>query len=106
MTVPPCSRPDINPNVRELFDQDDLVGRLCDVCDSEALRESVEDCVSTFGGLDIVVSNAGFFSQGENIAELSGESWDKALQLNLTQHKNLLQHSIPFLKQGSIRHLS
>ena len=91
---------DINRDVESLFDHPDLIGRVCDVTNSLALQASVNFCVSAFGGLDIVVSNAGIFSQGQNIADLSENSWDQALKLNLTQHKNLLQHSIPFLKLG------
>jgi len=91
---------DIDANVCQLFRQPDLIGRICDVCDPAALKASVEDCVRTFGGIDIVVSNAGMFSQGHNIADLDDDSWQRALQLNLTQHKNLLQQSIPFLKFG------
>ena len=91
---------DINPEVEKIFDLPDFVGEVCDVCDQEKLRQAVESCVARFGGLDIVVSNAGMFAQGCNIESLPNEDWDRSLKLNLTQHKNLMQASYPFLKHG------
>lgn len=91
---------DIDPEITSVFAQSDLIGLVCDVANPAALLESVEASVRAFGGLDIVVSNAGVFSQGQPIESLDAASWDKSLTLNLTQHQRLLQYSIPFLKQG------
>lgn len=91
---------DINPEIASMFEAADLVGHVCDVCNSEAIKNTVNFCVEKFGGLDIVVSNAGFFAQGNFIEKLVGEVWQRSLELNLSQHKNLMQHSYPFLKHG------
>ena len=56
--------------------------------------------VAQFGGLDIVISNAGSFPMGQALDEMDDTSWNASLALNLTQHKDLLRHAIPFLKQG------
>ncbi len=91
---------DINPKVTTMFEPDDLVGAVCDVSDPQLIKETVEACVAKFGGLDIVVSNAGIFAQGSFIDQLDNEVWQRSLDLNLSQHKNLMQHSYPFLKLG------
>ena len=91
---------DIAPEIQSLFDKPDLVGEVCDVSNHEALKSSVNVCVSTFGGLDIVVSNACVFCQGKTIDELTVDSWEQELDLNLNQHKDLMQASVPFLKLG------
>lgn len=91
---------DLNPEVEKLFNTPTLVGQICDVTDRETLERSVETAVSTFGGLDIVVSNAGIFPQGQTIDQLDDQSWNRSLALNLTQHKDLMRYSIPFLKKG------
>ena len=57
---------------------------------TDALNESVRNCVTMFGGLDIVVSNAGIFSQGNYIEKLDDADWQRSLNLNLSQHKNLM----------------
>ena len=91
---------DINPDITNMFNSKNLVGMVCDVCDVKALQDTVRSCVTKFGGLDIVVSNAGIFSQGSFIDKLNNDVWQKSLELNLSQHKNLMQCSYPFLKLG------
>jgi rhamnose utilization protein RhaD (predicted bifunctional aldolase and dehydrogenase)/NAD(P)-dependent dehydrogenase (short-subunit alcohol dehydrogenase family) len=91
---------DLNPVITELFNQPTFFGKICDVTDRAALLDAVETTVSTFGGLDIVVSNAGIFPQGQYIDQMDDKPWDMSLALNLTQHKNLMKYCIPFLKKG------
>jgi rhamnose utilization protein RhaD (predicted bifunctional aldolase and dehydrogenase)/NAD(P)-dependent dehydrogenase (short-subunit alcohol dehydrogenase family) len=91
---------DLNPQITELFNSHDCVGRICDITDERALKDSIHNCVSQFGGLDIVVSNAGVFSKTSPIADLQQSDWESSLDLNLTQHKNLMKHSHQFLKNG------
>lgn len=91
---------DLNPEIVNMFNTETFIGQVCDVTDRDALKNSVETAVSTFGGLDIVVSNAGIFPQGQYIDQIDDKPWDMSLALNLTQHKNLMQYSIPFQKLG------
>ncbi|MCZ6671657.1 MAG: bifunctional aldolase/short-chain dehydrogenase [Verrucomicrobia bacterium] len=91
---------DLNPAITNIFNSPTLIGKVCDVTDKVALQESVHTAVSTFGGLDIIVSNAGIFPQGQYIDQMDDKPWDSSLALNLTQHKNLLRYGIPFLRHG------
>ena len=91
---------DINPAVTRVLKKPGLVGLTCDVTDAAALKESVEAAIRQFGGLDIVVSNAGIFSPSERLEDLSDANWEKSLSLNLTSHRTLLELVIPYLKLG------
>tara|TARA_Y100000588_G_scaffold360953_1_gene421306 strand:+ start:15841 stop:17814 length:1974 start_codon:yes stop_codon:yes gene_type:complete len=91
---------DLNPEISDLFTKPTFIGQVCDVTDLAAMKNSVETAVSTFGGLDIVVSNAGIFPQGQFIDQMDDKPWDMSLAINLTQHKNLMRKTIPFLKLG------
>ena len=91
---------DLNPEIVNMFTTDTFIGQVCDVTDRDALKHSVETAVSTFGGLDIVVSNAGIFPQGQYIDQMDDKPWNMSLALNLTQHKDLMHYSIPFQKLG------
>ncbi|MCF7822264.1 MAG: bifunctional aldolase/short-chain dehydrogenase [Mariprofundaceae bacterium] len=91
---------DINPEISTLFDRPDLMGIVCDVTDDAALKSAVDEAVRRFGGLDIVVSNAGIFPVSESIAELKEETWDRSLSVNLTSHQRLLHHAAPYLTLG------
>ncbi|MDT8375811.1 MAG: bifunctional aldolase/short-chain dehydrogenase [Mariprofundaceae bacterium] len=91
---------DINPEISTLFDRPDLIGIACDVTDDAALKSAVDGAVRRFGGLDIVVSNAGIFPVSEHISELKQETWDRSLSVNLTSHQRLLHHAAPYLALG------
>ena len=91
---------DIDPAVGELFDGDDCLGIACDVTDAEATQAAVEQAVAHFGGLDVLVSNAGNFPANLRIEEMDPAVWERSLQLNLSAHQRLLQYCIPYLQRG------
>jgi rhamnose utilization protein RhaD (predicted bifunctional aldolase and dehydrogenase)/NAD(P)-dependent dehydrogenase (short-subunit alcohol dehydrogenase family) len=90
---------DIAESVTE-FAADDTLPIVCDVTDAEAIHAAVDDVIAHFGGLDIVVSNAGIFPPSAPLATLDDATWQRSLDLNATSHFRLLQTCLPFLKQG------
>jgi NAD(P)-dependent dehydrogenase (short-subunit alcohol dehydrogenase family) len=65
----------------------------------------VEETVARFGGLDIVVANAGINGVWAPIDELEPAEWDKTLNVNLKGTYLTLHFTVPHLKQrgaGSI----
>ena len=91
---------DIDPAINKLFDNENIVGIECDMTDKRAIHDSIESVVREFGGLDLVVSNAGIFPSSENIEEITSESWNRSLEINLTSHQLLLKAAVPYLKNG------
>lgn len=91
---------DISSTIKTLHPQKSVLGQVCDVTDGAALKAAVETTVRHFGGLDIVVCNAGMFPSSQTIEEMSSDAWARSLELNLTSHQRLLQISIPYLKLG------
>ncbi len=91
---------DLNPEIKTLFTASDLTGMVCDVTDREALKSCVDETVRRFGGLDIVVSNAGIFPASEPIAEMNPATWNASMAVNLNSHQHLLQYAIPYLELG------
>lgn len=59
------------------------LGLVCDVRHAAQQAEVVQRTVAEFGGLDIVVANAGV-GHFANIAELSAEQWSEVIDINLT----------------------
>lgn len=90
---------DINPAVKGNLNQPGLTGHVCDLTDEEAVQQRIDSVVTKYGGLDIVVLNAGIFKSGETIDQLD-ETWDKTIEVNLTASQRFLKHSIPYLKLG------
>jgi len=91
---------DIDPVVEAQFTAAGLVGWQCDVTDVQALQTAVNETVRRFGGLDIVVSNAGTFPSNSRIDEMDSTVWERSLQINLSSHEQLLQCCIPYLERG------
>jgi NAD(P)-dependent dehydrogenase (short-subunit alcohol dehydrogenase family) len=91
---------DRNDAVESMFDPARVAGFRCDVTDATAVEFAVEAGLRRFGGLDAVVSNAGIFPESARIADLSRETWDRSLAINLDAHRIVLQKTIPFLELG------
>lgn len=91
---------DINPDIGNLFKQDGILGLVCDVTSEEDVRHAVETVVARFGGLDILVSNAGVFPQGEAIEDINPDAWHRSIDINLSSHQRLLTQCIPYLSLG------
>ena len=91
---------DINPKISDIFNSADAIGLQCDLTSEDDIKNAVEQTVKNFGGIDIVVSNAGIFTPSENLDELSDDNWQKSLDINLTSHQKLLKITIPYLKEG------
>ena len=91
---------DVAAAVETTWNEARVAAFVCDVTDSKALDRAIEDTVLRFGGIDVVVSNAGIFPPSARIADLSGEVWQRSLAVNLEGHRLLLQKTIPFLSVG------
>lgn len=91
---------DINPEVENIFNSQSAKGLICNLTSSEAIQKAVAFAVKSFGGIDIVVSNAGIFTPSETLDSLSDANWEKSMNINLTAHQKLLKYTAPFLKLG------
>ena len=60
------------------------VGMAADVTDRGALQRVVASTVERFGGLDVVVANAGIASRAATVRAMSTESFERVLDVNLT----------------------
>jgi (+)-trans-carveol dehydrogenase len=76
-----------------------IFAREADVRDYDALKSALDEGVAELGRLDIVSANAGIFSQGR-ADELSDESWDEMIGVNLTGVWHTAKAAIPHLKAG------
>ena len=74
-----------------------VVGVACDVRDAASVQRAVETVVARFGGLDVIVNNAGV-GVGVPIAEMSHDEWDRIIGTNLTGVFNCCKAAIPHLR--------
>lgn len=92
---------DLNPSVESLKPNDAaFLGITCDVSDSAAVAEALRRSAFAFGGLDMLVLNAGTFPSSAPIAALLDVEWERTLRINLDANLALLRETHPFLKQA------
>jgi len=91
---------DINDAVKRLDNQPAWLGLACDVTDPDGVAKALAEVVRHFGGLDILVSNAGFFPVSQKLDGIDPNHWQRSRALNLTSHQRLLAAAIPYLKEG------
>ncbi len=72
----------------------------CDVTKESDIKNAVEFTVRRFGGLDIIVSNAGNFPPSMDLEAMVPAAWERSMQLNLTSHQRLIKIAIPYLSHG------
>ncbi|HWY62201.1 MAG TPA: bifunctional aldolase/short-chain dehydrogenase [Rhizomicrobium sp.] len=73
----------------------------CDVTDPASVRSAFDKVVSRFGGVDIVVSNAGAAWQGA-IGQVDDATLRKSFELNFWAHQSVAQHAVRImLAQGT-----
>ncbi|MDT7644803.1 MAG: hypothetical protein QOC67_3746 [Pseudonocardiales bacterium] len=82
-----------------------VLTRQADVRDSNAMKAVVEEAIAEFGHIDIVCANAGIGSSGASW-EISDESWQEMIDVNLTgvwkTTKAVIPHMIEHGRGGSI----
>jgi rhamnose utilization protein RhaD (predicted bifunctional aldolase and dehydrogenase)/NAD(P)-dependent dehydrogenase (short-subunit alcohol dehydrogenase family) len=89
---------DINPDVASIFQPPQVLGLRCDVTAADEISRALECGVRAFGGLDLLVLNAGVFPGGKRVAELADEEWRQVMQVNLDANLALLRETYPLLK--------
>ena len=91
---------DLNPEISNILSKPGMLGIQCNVTEVKAVKEAVTSTVENFGGLDILILNAGTFPAGQTIEDMDEQKWAKSLAVNLTAPQQLLQACVPFLKEG------
>src|SRR6185295_5091293 len=63
-----------------------------------AIQEALERAVHAFGGIDIVVLNAGIFTATQRVETLSDEEWRRVQTINVDANLALMRECHPLLK--------
>lgn len=89
---------DLDPQVEALHPAPGYVGIPCDVTDPERVAAAFARAVREFGGVDLLVLNAGVFPASRSIAELPLEEWRRVMAVNLDANLEILRRAWPLLR--------
>ena len=77
----------------------------CDVTNEDDIKGTMQAAKDAFGGLDILFNNAGAGGSPNTIEDMTGEAWDRSMNLLLRSVALGTRYAIPFMKErggGSI----
>jgi NAD(P)-dependent dehydrogenase (short-subunit alcohol dehydrogenase family) len=74
---------------------------VCDVSDAQSVERATTEVVSRFGGLDVLISNAGIQDYGD-VVSTSEDAWDRLMAVNLKGCFLAAKNAVPhLLKRGN-----
>lgn len=91
---------DIDKDIPSIMAKIGAIGIVVNLTEDQPVQDAIEFTVREFGGIDIVVSNAGIFPKNDNLDVMAQVDWDRTISINLTSHQKLMNKVIPYLKQG------
>ena len=71
-----------------------------DVGDADAIARVVPEVAERFGGLDILINNAGLSAPGQIDDEDFETTWERALTVMLTAHQRMIRAALPYLRRA------
>ena len=80
-----------------------------DVSDEDAVERVFDEVAQAFGGIDVLVNNAGISGTDKPTHELTEEEWDEVMAVNEKGVFFCTKHAIPYMQEaggGSIINLS
>jgi len=76
----------------------------CDVASESQVKASIDRAVEAFGGLHVLVNNAGII-QVKQLHEETEEEWDRLMAVNVKSIFFSVKHAIPHLRRNPRSHI-
>jgi len=89
---------DRNPAIEGLWQRPDFLGLTVDLTDPGLLNESLNLAVKRFGGVDMLVLNAGIFPASQPVQDIAAETWQRTMTVNVEAPLRILQLCHPLLR--------
>ena len=72
----------------------------CDVTDDASVQAAIQAAAQEFGGLDVVINNAGVAAQG-TVSDNDDEEWHRVLDVNLLGIVRVSRAALPYLRRSA-----
>lgn len=96
-----CARKDdeLKQAVDEMSASGEIKGAVCNVRDENQVVAMFDECIKAFGGVDVLVNNAGVGIMGKTVEEMSAEEFRTVLETNLFGVFYCCHYVIPLMKK-------
>ncbi len=91
---------DIDKEIPDIMKKIGAIGIVVNLTEDQPVQEAIDFTVREFGGIDIVVSNAGIFPKNDALDVMAQTDWDRTIMINLTSHQKLMNKVIPYVKHS------
>jgi len=89
---------DLNERIHALFKRPDFLGVPCDLTDANQVSSALDKAVKQYGGVDMLVLNAGIFPASSPIQSITAEAWRAAMTVNVEANLLVMQACHALLK--------
>jgi rhamnose utilization protein RhaD (predicted bifunctional aldolase and dehydrogenase)/NAD(P)-dependent dehydrogenase (short-subunit alcohol dehydrogenase family) len=89
---------DRDPAVTSCWQRIDCLALRCDVTSASAVESAIVTAVARFGGLDMLILNAGIFGASEPISRLTDAAWRSTMSINADANLALMRACHPLLR--------
>jgi rhamnose utilization protein RhaD (predicted bifunctional aldolase and dehydrogenase)/NAD(P)-dependent dehydrogenase (short-subunit alcohol dehydrogenase family) len=89
---------DLNPAITRLWERPDFLGLALDLTNAAALDQALSQVVRTYGGVDMLVLNAGIFPKSEPLQSIAADAWQRTMSVNVEAPLRILQLCHPLLR--------
>jgi rhamnose utilization protein RhaD (predicted bifunctional aldolase and dehydrogenase)/NAD(P)-dependent dehydrogenase (short-subunit alcohol dehydrogenase family) len=89
---------DLNPAIETMWKRPDYLGLVCNLTQEKEIGQAMDKAVRQFGGVDMLVLNAGIFPPSQQVQDIGPEQWRKAMTINVEANLLVMQACHPLLK--------
>lgn len=89
---------------KQIGEDPNLLALTVDITSDIDVKNAIEKTVDAFGGIDIIVNNAGYWLVG-SLEELTDREFREALDVNLFGTVNVIRSSLPYLRKQRSGHI-
>ena len=91
---------DRNPAIATQWQRPDFMGVAVDLTDTAMVDQALTKAVRAYGGVDMLVLNAGIFPKSEPLQSIAAGDWQRAMSVNVEAPVRILQLCHPLLRQA------
>ena len=89
---------DRNAAIEAMLAQPEFLGLAVDLTDPDAVEKALDKLVRSYGGVDMLVLNAGIFPASQPLQEVPADTWQRTMNVNVEAPLRILQLCHPLLR--------